>query len=57
MAESNTTAAKSMEVDKDKKPEVPQPQIGVLEEDDEFEEFAVQGAPPTRVLSRSYAPS
>lgn len=52
MAESNTTASKSMEVDKDKKPEDPQPQMGVLEEDDEFEEFAVQGKPPTRVPSK-----
>jgi hypothetical protein len=55
MADSNTTASKSMEVDKDKKAEEPQPQMGVLEEDDEFEEFAVQGKPPTRVLSEIFA--
>lgn len=40
-----------MQVDKseDKKAEeTQQPQLGVLEEDDEFEEFAVQGQPLTR---------
>ncbi|KAG8813518.1 hypothetical protein FRC17_001539 [Serendipita sp. 399] len=45
MADSSASAAKEMQVDKGegKKAEEPQqPQLGVLEEDDEFEEFAVQ---------------
>jgi hypothetical protein len=49
MADSRNT--KEMQVDKneDKRPEeTQQPQLGVLEEDDEFEEFAVQGKPLTR---------
>ena len=46
MANSTTAASKEMQMDadKEKKIEEPQqPQLGVLEEDDEFEEFAVQG--------------
>jgi hypothetical protein len=49
MADSGNT--KEMQVDKseDKKAEeTQQPQLGVLEEDDEFEEFAVQGKPLAR---------
>lgn len=45
MADSSAAANKEvkMDADKEKKSEEPQqPQLGVLEEDDEFEEFAVQ---------------
>jgi hypothetical protein len=55
LAMADSGNSKEMQVDKseEKKPEeTQQPQLGVLEEDDEFEEFAVQGQPPrsTRVL-------
>jgi hypothetical protein len=48
MAESSNAANKEMQVDKNeekKAEDTQQPQLGVLEEDDEFEEFAVQGMP------------
>ena len=54
MADSTATAKDVSMDDKNtekKAEESQQPQIGVLEEDDEFEEFAVQGKLTRRVFS------
>lgn len=50
MSSSSKPADKTSKTAEKPKTEDAQPHLGVLEEDDEFEEFAVQGAPSCQSL-------
>lgn len=50
MSSSSKPAETNSKTAEKPKTEDAQPHLGVLEEDDEFEEFAVQGAPSSRSL-------